>query len=75
MQEMHSFSANCLKRSTRLISSHFSEAGKNLFYPQLKQGNSCADLQSNYIAFNKDSIPLKICVFKYKWIYLLKFVS
>lgn len=72
MQEMCNLSANCLKISVHLISSHFTEVGKNLFYSQLKQGKT--DLQSKYVAFNEGSKALKICVFKYKWIYLLKFV-
>lgn len=40
MQELHNLLANCLKISTHLISSHFTEAGKNLFYTQLKQGKA-----------------------------------
>lgn len=40
MQEIQIFLANCLKISIHLISSHFTEAGKNLFYSQLKQGKA-----------------------------------
>lgn len=58
---MHNLLMNCLEITTHLISSHFTEAGENLFYSQMKQAKAFLVLiYRKLCCLNEDSNTLKM---------------